>query len=107
MKYDPKAILAPFLRSEAETDARVEAGIEANRKSPMLVSFAGPDDKPCGSVHVEVRQKSHAFKYGADLFMLDEIPGLCYARTDQHGVALEIIDTGMQRLLGPVSTDNR
>jgi len=32
--------------------------------------------------------------------LLDDIPGLCYARTDQHGVALEIVDTGVQRLLG-------
>jgi len=35
-----------------------------------------------------------------DRGLLDGIPGLCYARTDEHGVALEIIDTGMQRLLG-------
>ena len=74
MKYDPKEILATFKLREAETDARVKAGIEENRKSPMFVSFTGPDGKPCGNVHVEVRQKSHAFKYGADLFMLDEIP---------------------------------
>jgi len=30
----------------------------------------------------------------------DDIPGLCYARTDAAGVALEIVDTGVQRLLG-------
>jgi len=35
-----------------------------------------------------------------DRGLLDGIPGLCYARTDQHGVALEIVDTGVQRLLG-------
>ncbi|MHC4952855.1 MAG: B12-binding domain-containing radical SAM protein [Planctomycetota bacterium] len=35
-----------------------------------------------------------------DRGLLDGIPGLCYARTDRHGVALEIIDTGIQRLLG-------
>jgi len=35
-----------------------------------------------------------------DRGLLDDIPGLCYARTDKHGVALEIVDTGMQRLLG-------
>lgn len=74
MIYDAKEILSLFKLREAETDARVKSGIEENRKSPMSISFTGLDGKPCESVHVEVRQKSHAFKYGANLFMLDEIP---------------------------------
>ena len=32
--------------------------------------------------------------------MLDEIPGLVYARNDQDGVATELVDTGIQRLVG-------
>jgi len=32
--------------------------------------------------------------------ILDEIPGLVYPRTDREGVAEELIDTGVQRLLG-------
>ncbi len=32
--------------------------------------------------------------------MLDEIPGLVYARASRDGVAEELIDTGIQRLLG-------
>jgi radical SAM superfamily enzyme YgiQ (UPF0313 family) len=32
--------------------------------------------------------------------MLDGIPGLVYARTDREGVAQELVDTGIQRLLG-------
>jgi radical SAM superfamily enzyme YgiQ (UPF0313 family) len=35
-----------------------------------------------------------------DRGLLDGIPGLCYPRTDSHGVTLEIVDTGVQRLLG-------
>jgi hypothetical protein len=31
---------------------------------------------------------------------LDAIPGLCYPLTDERGVAQEIVDTGVQRLLG-------
>jgi len=41
-----------------------------------------------------------AFLRVRDRGLLDGIPGLCYPRTDRHGVALEIVDTGMQRLLG-------
>ncbi|UCD30767.1 MAG: radical SAM protein [Planctomycetota bacterium] len=32
--------------------------------------------------------------------ILDEIPGLVYARTDLEGVAEELVDTGIQRLVG-------
>ena len=32
--------------------------------------------------------------------LLDDIPGLVYARTDREGVAEELVDTGIQRLLG-------
>ncbi|MCZ6653676.1 MAG: radical SAM protein [Planctomycetota bacterium] len=32
--------------------------------------------------------------------MLDEIPGLVYARNDQEGMATELVDTGIQRLVG-------
>jgi radical SAM superfamily enzyme YgiQ (UPF0313 family) len=32
--------------------------------------------------------------------MLDSIPGLVYARTDKNGVAEELVDTGIQRLVG-------
>ena len=32
--------------------------------------------------------------------LLDDIPGLVYARTDGAGVAEELVDTGIQRLLG-------
>ncbi len=32
--------------------------------------------------------------------MLDEIPGLVYARSEQEGVATELVDTGIQRLVG-------
>ncbi|MCP4593387.1 MAG: radical SAM protein [bacterium] len=32
--------------------------------------------------------------------ILDSIPGLVYARTDREGVAEELVDTGIQRLLG-------
>jgi radical SAM superfamily enzyme YgiQ (UPF0313 family) len=32
--------------------------------------------------------------------ILDDIPGLVYARTDREGAAEELVDTGIQRLLG-------
>lgn len=73
MKYDRDAVLKRFRLRAADTDARVKAGIEANRKGPMLFTFKDASGKILENVHVKVTQKTHDFKYGADIFMLDEI----------------------------------
>lgn len=41
-----------------------------------------------------------AFLRARDSGALDEIPGLVYARTDRRGQPEELVDTGIQRLLG-------
>jgi hypothetical protein len=41
-----------------------------------------------------------AFQRARDSGALDGIPGLIYARTDAKGVPVELVDTGIQRLLG-------
>ena len=73
MKYDRDAVLERFRLRAADTDARVKAGIEANRKRPMFFTFKDAAGKILENVHVKVVQKTHDFKYGADIFMLDEI----------------------------------
>lgn len=73
MKYDRNAVLDLFRLRAADTDARVKAGIEANRKGSWLFSFVDKNGKALENVHVRLHQKAHDFRYGADLFMLDEI----------------------------------
>ena len=73
MKYDRDGVLEGFRRRASDTDARVGAGIEANRKGPMLLTFRDAEGRIPDNVHVKVVQRSHDFRYGADLFMLDEI----------------------------------
>ena len=73
MKYDRDGVMRLFRLMAEEIDARVEAGIELNRKGPMLFTFKDKDGKILENVHLKVTQKTHDFKYGADLFMLDEI----------------------------------
>jgi radical SAM superfamily enzyme YgiQ (UPF0313 family) len=41
-----------------------------------------------------------AFGRARDMGLLDDIPGLVYPRGDRPGVAHELVDTGVQRLLG-------
>lgn len=73
MKYDRDGVLQLFRLMAEEINARVEAGIELNRKGPMLFTFRDAAGKVLENVHVKVTQKTHDFKYGADIFMLDEI----------------------------------
>jgi len=73
MKYDRDGVLRLFRLMAEEIDARVKAGIELNRKGPMLFTFKDTAGKVLENVHVKVTQKTHDFKYGADLFMLDEV----------------------------------
>ena len=72
MKYDKNAVLRHFRAGAAATDARVKAGIEANRKGDMTLLFTDAQGRPCENVHVKVRQLRHDFKYGANLFGLSE-----------------------------------
>jgi endo-1,4-beta-xylanase len=71
-KMERKQVLAPFERKRAYMEDRIEHGIEMYRKGFATLRFSTPDKQPLRDVHVEVRQKTHDFKYGANLFMLDE-----------------------------------
>ncbi len=72
MKYDRDAVMRYFRESEEATDARVRAGIEANRKGDATLLFVDAEGRACERVHVKIRQKRHDFKHGANLFGLGE-----------------------------------
>ncbi len=67
-----KEVLKPFEKKQAYMEDRIRHGIEMNRKGFATLRFTTPDNQPVKDVHVEVKQKTHDFKYGANLFMLDE-----------------------------------
>ncbi|MHC4718124.1 MAG: radical SAM protein, partial [Planctomycetota bacterium] len=52
------------------------------------------------SVRADGEPMRSAFIRARDSGALDEIPGLVYARGDRDGVAEELVDTGIQRLVG-------
>ena len=72
MKYNKDAAMRYFREQVSETDARVKAGIEANRKGDATLVFRDAQGRPCERVHVKVRQLRHDFKYGANIFGLAE-----------------------------------
>lgn len=68
-----KTILKPFEENRAYMEDRVAAGIEANRKGLATLIFEDQDGSPVSDVHVEVRQKTHDFRFGGNCFMIDEM----------------------------------
>ncbi|MDF2925730.1 MAG: glycoside hydrolase family 10 [Paenibacillaceae bacterium] len=53
--------------------ARVNGGIEEHRKGSVVVEIIDQNGKPVENGILEVKQKNHEFKYGANIFLLDEL----------------------------------
>ncbi len=68
-----RRVLKPFVENRAYMEERIAAGIEANRKGLATLRFENEKGEPVTQVHAELRQKSHDFCFGANLFMLDEM----------------------------------
>ena len=66
-------VLRPFVENKDYMDARVKAGIETNRKGFAKLQFVDGEGNPLTNVHVKALQKTHDFKFGCTLFLLDEM----------------------------------
>lgn len=54
-----------------ELQVRIKNGIEQNRKGDFKIRFTDGEGNPLRNVRVTFDQKSHEFKFGAHIFMLD------------------------------------
>ncbi|HML48761.1 MAG TPA: endo-1,4-beta-xylanase [Clostridia bacterium] len=66
------AMLQPFEKQRDLMEDRIRWGIEAHRKGYADIRVQNADGVPIPGAHVDICQKSNAFKLGANLFMLDE-----------------------------------
>lgn len=64
--------LAYFRRYENEVSHRIRCGIEENRKGNAHIRVVDKAGNPIEGVKIRYRLKNHAFRFGANLFMLDE-----------------------------------
>lgn len=55
-----------------EVDSRIADGIEKNRKGLCRVRLTDKNGNPVTGKKIKITQKKHDFKYGANIFMLDE-----------------------------------
>ncbi len=58
--------------NRSEIDLRIAQGIEKNRKGEKTLCFKDGSDNPLVGKKVKIKQQTHDFKYGANIFMLDE-----------------------------------
>lgn len=69
---DRRKVLELFDKNKEYMEERVNSGIEQHRKGYAEISVKDKDGNSVSGVKISVKQKSHEFKYGANLFMLDE-----------------------------------
>lgn len=68
-----KDYLKYFEENQAFMDEQVRLGIETNRKGNASLRFVDAQGAPVTDVHVEIHQEGHDFRFGANIFMLDEL----------------------------------
>ncbi len=73
MNVMTKDILAFFEEQKEYMEDRINSGIEANRKGFAKIKIVDQDGNAVKNAHVEIRQKTHDFRFGCNLFMLDEL----------------------------------
>lgn len=67
-----KKVLELFEKNKDYMEERISCDIEQNRKGYAEISVKDAQGNPVSGAKISVKQKSHEFKYGANLFMLDE-----------------------------------
>lgn len=73
MNERAEKILRSFRENKAYMEDRVQSGIEANRKGFARFNVVDEQGNPVKNVSLKLRQKTHDFKFGANIFMLDEL----------------------------------
>ena len=68
-----RKVLELFEQQKAYTQEITGNNIEKYRKTDATITVKGKDGKPVTNARISVKQTGHAFKYGANLFMLDEL----------------------------------
>ena len=92
----PKVIYEPWDVFSADPEDPCGADVAVTGEEYVLLSLL----EVLLSIRADKESMRSAFIRARDSGALDAIPGLVYARTNREGVAEELVDTGIQRLLG-------
>ena len=70
---DRKKVLELFEEQQDFLEKKIACGIEAHRKGDATITLTDQNGNPLKNAKVTVKQISHEFRFGANLFMLDEL----------------------------------
>ena len=70
---DRRKILSAFEEQQAFWEPRAAEGIERYRKGNGRITVVDKDGTPVPNAKIKLIQKSHEFRFGANIFMLDEL----------------------------------
>nr|WMX25219.1 endo-1,4-beta-xylanase [uncultured bacterium] len=70
---DRRKVLEQFELQKEYTEKRVNDGIEKYRKTDVCITFKDKEGNSIKNTEIKVNQINHEFKYGSNLFMLDEL----------------------------------
>ena len=70
---EKKNVLELFELHKDLVNKKVNEGIEAHRKGDGKITVVDKDGAPVKNAKISLSQKSHEFRFGANLFMLDEL----------------------------------
>jgi GH35 family endo-1,4-beta-xylanase len=70
---DRKKVLELFEEQKELLDKRINEGIEKYRKGDAAITVTDENGLPIPNAKISVTQKKHEFKFGANIFMLDEL----------------------------------
>ena len=67
-----RKVLELFEQQKDYLDEKIKSGIENNRKGRFNLKIVREHGEPVPGAQVFVNQKSHEFRFGANIFMIDE-----------------------------------
>lgn len=67
-----RKVLELFEQQKDYLDEKIKSGIENNRKGRFNLKIVRENGEPVPGAKVSVNQKSHEFRFGANIFMIDE-----------------------------------
>lgn len=66
-------VLELFEQQKEYTDRKISEGIEKYRKGDLKIALIDENGKAVEGAKIKITQKSHEFRFGANIFMLDEL----------------------------------
>lgn len=76
---------AEVLRENSELDFKIKVNTELHRKGFGKIKLVDADGNPIPKAHIRLRQTSHEYKFGCNIFMLGQFPD------EEHNSAYEEI----------------